>query len=127
MSKTALSATSVALSLWSVVMLIPLLLWYVPSKDFRLFLYLFYPIIIAFMSRQGLFWVKLDVIAMSSMITFLVGYLISLNKKAKDAMENPNEHKGTSALIFTSLSLIFLTLIFGASQITYLYNPSNFT
>ncbi len=127
MSKTALSATTTALSLWSVVMLIPLLLWFISSKDFRLFLYLFYPIVIAFMSRQGLFWVKLDVIAISSMVTFLIGYLISLNKKAGEAMEKPSEHKGMASLIFTTLSLIFLGIIFGASQVTYLYNPSNFT
>ena len=127
MGTTALSATSVALSLWSIVMLIPLLLWYISNKDFRLFLYLFYPVIIAFVSRQGLFWVKMDVIAISSMVTFLVGYLISLNKKAKEAIEKPSTHKGLSSIIFTFLSFVFLAIIFGASRITYLYNPSNFT
>ena len=127
MSKTALSTTAVSLSLWSIVMLIPLLLWFISSKDFRLFLYLFYPLIIAFMSRQGMFWVKLEVIAISSIVTFFIGYLISRIKKAKEAMDNPNENKGRASLIFTILSLIFLGNIFLASQVTYLFNPSNFT
>jgi hypothetical protein len=123
---TAMSALVPATLLWTVVMVFPLLLWYVNSAQFRIFLYLLYPLILGLVSRQGFFWISLDKLAVSSIITFLVGFLLNLNKKNSNALRNPRANKVRSSLIFVLLSLVFLGIIFGMGQITYLYNPSNF-
>jgi len=121
-----MSALVPATLLWTVVMVFPLLLWYVNSAQFRIFLYLLYPLILGLVSRQGFFWISLDKLAVSSIITFLVGFLLNLNKKNSNALRNPRANKVRSSLIFVLLSLVFLGIIFGMGQITYLYNPSNF-
>lgn len=123
---TALSALLPATVLWTIVMTIPLVLWYVDSAYFRIFLYMLYPVLIAMISRVGTFWVSMDKIALISMLTFLVGFLINLNKGNHEAMKKPREHKVRSGLIFSSLSFLFILLLYIFGTQTYIYNPINF-
>ena len=124
---TALSSLVPATALWAMVMIIPLILWYIDSSFFRIFVYLLYPILIALMSRQGVFWIDMSVIMGASIVTFLLGLLLNLNKGNSDAMKKPIENKLRSALIFTFLSLVYVSIIFGAGNIRHIYNPKNFT
>ena len=123
---TASSALIPATILWTIVMLFPVVLWYIDSAQFRVFLYLLYPLIIGLISRQGVFWISFGTLAVCSILTFLMGFLLNLNKKNSDAMKKPRENKVRSGLIFAFLSLMFILLIVGLGNLTYIYNPSNF-
>lgn len=125
-SHTALSALIPAIILWTVVMSFPLLLWYIDSAHFRVFLYLLYPLIIGFISRQGVFWVSFGTLAVSSIFTFLVGFLLNHNKENRNAMKKPRENKVRSGFIFVFLSVIFILSMYGLGKVSYIYNPSNF-
>lgn len=124
---TAMSALIPATILWAMVMIIPLILWYIDSSFFRIFVYLLYPILIALMSRQGVFWIEMGVIMMASILTFLLGFLLNLNKGNSNAMKKPRENKVRSALIFTLLSFVYISIIFAAGKLRHIYNPKNFT
>ena len=113
--------------LWTMVMILPLILWYIDSSFFRIFVYLLYPILIGLMSRQGVFWVDMSVIMAASIVTFLLGFLLNLNKGNSNAMKKPRENKVRSALIFTSLSVVYVSIIFAAGNLRHIYNPKNFT
>jgi len=123
---TAMSALLPATALWTVIMTIPLVLWYIESAYFRIFTYMLYPVLIGLISRIGYFWVAADKIILISILTFLLGFLLNLNKGNHEAMKKPREHKIRSGLIFTTLTLTFLILLFSIGKLTYIYNPSNF-
>lgn len=124
---TALSSLIPAVTLWTLVMLLPLILWYIDSAMFRIFVYLLYPIMIGIMSRQGVFWIDMVVIMGASVLTFLLGFLLNLNEGNRKAMEKPRENKTRSALLFTLLSTVFIASIFAAGSLSHIYNPKNFT
>jgi hypothetical protein len=124
---TAMSSLVPATVLWAMVMILPLILWYIDSSFFRIFVYLLYPILIGLMSRQGVFWVDMSVIMAASIVTFLLGFLLNLNKGNSNAMKKPRENKVRSALIFTSLSVVYISIIFAAGKLRHIYNPKNFT
>jgi len=123
---TAMSALIPATALWTVIMTLPLVLWYVDSAYFRIFTYMLYPVLIGLISRVGTFWVSMDKIAIISMLTFLLGFLLNLNKGNHEAMKKPREHKLRSGLIFSTLTVTFISLLFALGTRTYIYNPSNF-
>lgn len=123
---TASSALIPAAILWTIVMSIPLLLWYIDSAMFRVFLYLMYPLLIGYISRRGVFWISIETIAVSSIFTFLLGFVMTLSKKNSDAMKKPKENKVRSGLIFSFLSFMFILIIVGLGRISYIYNPVNF-
>jgi len=124
---TALSSLIPAVTLWTIIMILPLILWYIDSAIFRMLVYLLYPIIIALTSRQGVFWIDMVVIMGASIITFLMGLLLNLNKDNRDALKKPRENKVRSAIIFTILSIIFIASLTTAGSISHIYNPKNFT
>ena len=124
---TAMSSLVPATVLWTMVMILPLILWYIDSSFFRIFVYLLYPILIGLMSRQGVFWVDMSVIMAASIVTFLLGFLLNLNKGNSNAMKKPRENKVRSALIFTSLTVVYISIIFAAGNLRHIYNPKNFT
>ena len=123
---TALSALLPATALWTIVMAFPLLLWYIDSAYFRVFLYMIYPIALGMISRAGVFWVSVEKIAIISIITFTFGFLLTLNDANKQAFKKPKENKVRSSLLFTMLSLIFIIMLYVFGTQTYIYNPANF-
>ena len=124
--RTAMSALIPATALWTVIMTLPLVLWYVDSAYFRIFTYMLYPVLIGLISRSGTFWVSMDKIAFISILTFLLGFLLNLNNGNHEAMKKPREHKLRSGLIFSTLTVTFISLLFVLGTRTYIYNPENF-
>jgi membrane-anchored protein YejM (alkaline phosphatase superfamily) len=123
---TALSALIPATLLWTIILTFPLLLWYIDSAYFRIFVYMLYPVAVGMISRTGTFWVSMDKIAMISILTFTFGFLLLLNKGNKEALKKPKEHKLRSALLFSILTILFIAMLYVFGTQTYLYNPLNF-
>lgn len=120
---TALKGTA----LWAIAMIFPLLLWYINSGEFKTMVFLIYPVIVSMLSRNGYFWISPEILAFSSILAFSYGTLIRINKKARDAMDNPRENKGLSAVTLTSIAIVFLSciMLLGIYVIP-MYRRSNF-
>lgn len=113
--------------LWAIAMVFPLLLWYINSGDFKTMVFLIYPVIVSLLSRNGYFWIVPEVLAFSSILAFVYGTLLRINKNARAAMDNPRENKGLSAVTLTSIAIVFLAslMLLGVYAIP-MYRPSNF-
>lgn len=125
--KTSVSGSMKAIGLWGVAMLIPLLLWYLKSSEFKVSVFLLYPIVISMFSRVGWFWVRPELVAYSSIIAFIYGSILRLNKNVDKALADPEHNKGASAAALTSMAFVFLISMF-LMGLYYkpLYNPNNF-
>jgi hypothetical protein len=125
--KTGISSSMKAVTLWAVAMLIPLLLWYLKSSEFKVSVFLLFPIVISMFSRIGWFWVRPELVAYSSIIAFLYGSVLRLNKKVDAALAEPDSDKATSAIALSSMVFVFLLSMFlMGTYYKALYNPENF-
>lgn len=113
--------------LWAIAMVFPLLLWYINSGEFKTMVFLIYPVIVSLLSRNGYFWIVPEVLAFSSILAFVYGTLLRINKNARAAMDNPRENKGLSAVTLTSIAIVFLAslMLLGVYAIP-MYRSSNF-
>ena len=115
--------------LWTGAMALPLLVWLIPNANTRLVLLtLVYPIVMSKLSRNGNFWVDSGIIAVASVITFLVSQLLKMWKPMKDAVEDPDSHSHipVAIIFFILLLLTFGGSIFAARTFEPLYKSSNF-
>ena len=126
--KTALSTVLTGTALWTLAMVIPLILWYVNSGEFKTAMFLVYPMIISILSRTGWFWVRPEILAYSSIIAFIYGTLLRRNEEVRKSMDNPQYNKGVSAVSLTSITMVFLMCIVLLSiYFKPMYNPENFS
>ena len=125
--KTALSTVFTGTALWTLAMVIPLIIWYVNSGEFKTAMFLVYPMIISILSRTGWFWVRPEILAYSSIIAFLYGTLLRRNEEVRKSMDDPQYNKAVSAVSLTSITLIFLVCVALLSiYFKPMYNPENF-
>ena len=125
--KTGFPSSMKAIALWSVAMLIPLLLWYLKSSEFKVSVFLLFPIVVSMFSRIGWFWVRPELVAYSSIIAFCYGTILRMNKKVDAALADPDSDKATSATALTSMVFVFLlTMFLMGTYYKPLYNPENF-
>ena len=113
--------------LWTGAMALPLLVWLIPNANTRLILLtLVYPIVMSKLSRNGNFWVDSGIIAVASVITFLMAQLLKMWKPMKDAVEDPDSHYLAAITFFSFLLFIFGGSIFAARVFEPLYKSANF-
>jgi len=113
--------------LWTGAMALPLLVWLIPNANTRLVLLtLVYPIVMSKLSRNGNFWVDSGIIAVASVITFLVAQLLKMWKPMKDAVEDPDSNVWVAIIFFSLLLFAFGGSIFAARTFEPLYKSSNF-
>ena len=125
--KTALSTVLTGTALWTLAMVIPLILWYVNSGEFKTAMFLVYPMIISILSRTGWFWVRPEILAYSSIIAFLYGTALRRNDEVRKSMDSPQYNKAVSAVSLTSITVVFLLCIVLLSiYFKPMYNPENF-
>lgn len=111
MFKTKLPTVLKGASLWAIALMFPLVLWYVKSGEFKTLVFLVYPIILSLLSRSGLFWIRSNFIAFSSVITFLFALILRQNRRVAKSLENTEDNKEVSAVVLTSVSIVFLLSI----------------
>lgn len=125
--KTAPSTIFAGVALWTLAMLVPLILWYVNSGEFKTAMFLVYPMVISILSRTGWFWVRPEILAYSSIIAFLYGTLIRRNEEVRKSMDNPQSNKAVSAVSLTSITIVFLvSVVLMSLYFKPMYNPENF-
>ena len=126
--KTALSTIFTGTALWTLAMVIPLILWYVNSGEFKTAMFLIYPMIISILSRTGWFWVRPEILAYSSIIAFLYGTILRRNENVRKSMDDPQSNKTVSAVSLTSITAVFLiTVVLLSMYFKPMYNPENFS
>lgn len=114
--------------LWALTLVVPLLLWYIKSSEFKTFVFLLYPIIISMFSRIGWFWVRPEILAYSSIIAFAYGSLLNRIPAVEKALEDPQSDKTVSAVTLTSIVLFFLiSMALMGMYYKPLYNMANFS
>lgn len=125
--KTAPSTIFAGVALWTLAMLVPLILWYVNSGEFKTAMFLVYPMVISILSRTGWFWVRPEILAYSSIIAFLYGTLLRRNEEVRKSMDNPQSNKAVSAVSLTSITIVFLvSVVLMSLYFKPMYNPENF-
>ena len=125
--KTGIATILTGTSLWTLAMVIPLILWYVNSGEFKTIMFLVYPLVISILSRTGWFWIRPEILAYSSIIAFLYGNLLRRNDEVRKSMDNPQSNKAVSAVSLTSITVVFLLCIMLLSMyFKPMYNPENF-
>jgi hypothetical protein len=126
--KTALSTIFTGTALWTLAMVIPLIMWYVNSGEFKTAMFLIYPMVISILSRTGWFWVRPEILAYSSIIAFLYGTLLRRNENVRKSMDEPQFNKTVSAVSLTSITAVFLLAVVLLSMyFKPMYNPENFS
>jgi nitrate reductase NapE component len=113
--------------LWAIALVVPLLLWYIDSSEFKTFVFLLYPVMISMFSRIGWFWVRPEILAYSSIIAFAYGSLLNRIPAVDKALSDPKSDKAVSAVTLTSIVLFFLlSVALMGMYYKPLYNMSNF-
>ena len=108
-------------------MLIPLILWYVESGEFKTVMFLLYPIVMSMLSRTGWFWVRPEIVAYSSIIAFLYGMVLNRSGNVRKSLDDPQSNKATSATALTSITVVFLAcMVLLSIYYKPMYNPDNF-
>ena len=126
--ETNFAAVLKGTGLWALTLVIPLLLWYIKSSEFKTFVFLLYPIIISMFSRIGWFWVRPEILAYSSIIAFAYGSLLNRIPSVEKALEDPQSDKTVSAVTLTSIVLFFLlSMALMGMYYKPLYNMANFS
>jgi hypothetical protein len=126
--ETNFAAILKGVGLWALTLVIPLLLWYIKSSEFKTFVFLLYPIVISMFSRIGWFWVRPEILAYSSIIAFAYGSLLNRIPSVEKALEDPQSDKTVSAVTLTSIVLFFLlSMILMGMYYKPLYNMANFS
>ena len=127
MIKTKPAVALKGVGLWAIAMVFPLLLWYINSGEFKTMVFLIYPVIVSLLSRNGYFWIVPEILAFSSILAFVYGTLLRINKNTRAAMDNPRKNKGLSAVTLTSIAIVFLAsvMLLGVYAIP-MYRSSNF-
>lgn len=126
--KTAPATIFTGAALWTLAMVIPLILWYVNSGEFKTAMFLVYPMIISILSRTGWFWVRPEILAYSSIIAFLYGTLLRRNEEVRKSMDDPQSNKAVSAVSLTSITVVFLLgVVLMSMYFKPMYNPENFS
>tara|TARA_R110002072_G_scaffold245573_2_gene404841 strand:+ start:161 stop:592 length:432 start_codon:yes stop_codon:yes gene_type:complete len=119
----------IAMFLWAIPLLVPVLTTYFSDAYFKVFLFTaVFPIIIGILSRTSRFWVNQTAILYAGLAAIITGFLIIMNKKNKEAIENPKSNRLRSALLYAALIGSFL-LVLGMSTmfLVPLYDGKDFT
>ena len=110
---------------WALVMLMPLLIIFVKNGEFKAaLLTLVYPNLIAFLSRNGRFWVSSKVIAGASIVAFMLSLLLRMIPKVRAAFDDPNNNQAISASVLGSIILVFFIVIAVSGSVWGMYNSS---
>ena len=113
---------------WTIAMLIPLILWYVESGEFKTIMFLLYPIVMTLLSRTGWFWVRPEIVAYSSIIAFLYGMVLNRSESVRKSLDDPQSNKAVSATALTSITVVFLAcMVLLSVYFKPMYNPENFS
>lgn len=125
--KTPFSTVFTGAITWTIAMLIPLILWYVESGEFKTVMFLLYPIVMSMLSRTGWFWVRPEIVAYSSIIAFLYGMVLNRSGNVRKSLDDPQSNKATSATALTSITVVFLAcMVLLSIYYKPMYNPDNF-
>ena len=126
--KTALPTVFAGATMWVIAMLIPLILWYVNSGEFKTVMFLLYPIVMSMLSRTGWFWVRPEIVAYSSIIAFLYGMVLNRSESVRKSLDDPQSNKAVSATALTSITVVFLAcMVLLSVYFKPMYNPENFS
>lgn len=125
--ETNLAAILKGTGLWAIALVVPLLLWYIDSSEFKTLVFLLYPVMISMFSRIGWFWVRPEILAYSSITAFAYGSLLNRIPAVDKALSDPKSDKAVSAVTLTSIVLFFLlSVALMGMYYKPLYNMSNF-
>ena len=127
MPKTPVPIVLQSLATWVIPMVLPVLMLYFRSNvRFNIIMLTFvFPMVLTFVSRTARFWVSRGSVAFASLISIGVSYLLTLNKNAKEYLENPDEHKVWSAMLYSFIIFVFLFAMGIFGHYDGLFNPKN--
>jgi membrane protein CcdC involved in cytochrome C biogenesis len=127
-SKTPMSLILPAMGLWSIPLAFLVAMQYITNATAKTFsITVIYPMIIALMSRNARFWVTKSAIGFAGVFTMILISLLLIDKKNKDALSKPVEHKERSALLYTAVVACFvLGIAFTGIFVEELYRPDEF-
>ena len=130
-SKTSLNALIPAVLLWSLPFIFLVIIQYIKNAEAKsILMAVIYPLLISFISRNARFWVKRSALSIPALITLLYILLITSSKykKNQDAIVNPTDNKTRSGLVFASIIVIFMLIMFlNGVFVENIYDPSNFS
>lgn len=111
--------------MWSLAMVIPLMLIFIPNAEFKtVLLTLIYPNLLVFLSRNGRFWVSKGVVFGASIVAFILSILLRFIPTVKDALDNPTSNQAVSATVMTSLIVVFFLVFAFAGHFYGMYNTN---
>ena len=127
-SKTPMSLILPAMGLWAIPLALLVSMQYITNATAKTFsISVIYPMIISLMSRNARFWVTKSAIGFAGVFTMILISLLIIDKKNKDALSKPTEHKQRSALLYTAVVACFvLGIAFTGIFIEELYRPEEF-
>ena len=130
-SKTPLDALTPAVLLWSLPFIFLVIIQYIKNAEAKsILMAVIYPLLISFISRNARFWVKRSALSIPALITLLYILLITSSKykKNQDAIVNPTVDKTRSGLVFASIIVMFMLIMFlNGVFVENIYDPSNFS
>lgn len=100
--------------LWTVAMVMPVLMLYIPNATFRIImLTLIYPTVLSYFCRFGHFWVSHGVLLISCAVTLIFAWAVKQSPDADAAIgSDPQKNKAITGAVMGSILLVFLTTMF---------------
>lgn len=115
-----------AILLWSLVMVVPLMLIFIPNAEFKtVLLTLIYPNLLVFLSRNGRFWVSKGVVFGASVVAFILSLLLRFIPSVKTALDDPTSNQAISATVMTCLIVVFFMVFAFAGHFYGMYNSNS--
>lgn len=127
-SKTPMNLILPAMGLWSIPLAFLVAMQYITNATAKTFsIAVIYPMIIALMSRNARFWVTKSAIGFAGVFTMILISLLLIDKKNKEALSKPTDHKERSAFLYTAVVACFvLGIAFTGIFVEELYRPDEF-
>lgn len=115
MPVTSLNTIRKGTSMWAIAMIIPFVIMFnrtMPDTVNPLLMFLFYPILMSFLSRNGEFWVDQKVVAGSAVLASILAIVVSrLSTNAKKAIKNPDDNRRDAIIYYGSITVSFIVFM----------------
>ncbi len=128
MSKTATIDLFTGAFLWLLAMIVPLLAMLVKGGAFKTtLLNVVYPILLAFLSRTGKFWVTKSAVFMAAIVTYFFSMAMRLIGHVKDAMDDPDKDRALAITGYSLNVVVFIVMLIAVGAfIEPMYSKANF-
>lgn len=109
--------------LWALIMGIGISMMYLPLMPYREVIFsVIYPLVISSLPKVAYFYVNQPVLIAASVFTFIYMMLLRLNKKIRESLENPLEHRAESAAVYGTSGLVFMLAMVATSKFIPMYD-----